>query len=255
MATEAKPYINLSVVAIASYEDMPLLDEFLANVPDGCEVVILFNKRGETCTDPALVKEMVIHNNVVYTAYEMQYTEPYKSFAELRNLAGQYATRSWVLAMDMDERLADASRDWFDKNLDKYPQGIAGLFVGIAGCMRNIEEPDTVTRYNESAVRLYRNLSELYYVGDCHEQIIYSVQRAGYNTADCSVQILHSGYTVDPARLRAKLQRNVYLLAKTFVKIVDIDADNIGFFTQLLARDSTNFLSLLDKDRNNGNNE
>jgi tetratricopeptide (TPR) repeat protein len=62
--------------------------------------------------------------------------------------------------------------------------------------------------------RLFRRLPGVEFEGRVHEQVLPSLQRAGARVGESGIRILHSGYSLGEAAMRAKQERNLSLLER-----------------------------------------
>jgi tetratricopeptide (TPR) repeat protein len=130
-------------------------------------------------------------------------------FAAARNESLRHATGDWILVLDADEVLGPASGPALRQACETAPSEVAGYNVKIV-CPR--EGDGGLVRLNWFP-RLFRNLPGIRFEGVIHEQVIASLAAHGA-VVDSAVEALHSGYTLTPAQMRAKAERNVRLLER-----------------------------------------
>ncbi|CAB4141850.1 Glycosyltransferase 2-like [uncultured Caudovirales phage] len=238
-----RPWIPLSVVTIAHRKDAHWLESMIKTLPQGCELVVLWNEHGDDDTVRER-KEKALDNGVIVRFFETNWKE--FSFSEIRNKAIAKAERDWILWLDADDRLMIHQHPMFLK-LDEYPAGVAGLLCGCVGVQptHSTEKPNEVVRYHVEQVRIFRNGHGFQFENRAHEQITYSIQRAGYNVGVCSLLVHHEGYQVDADTMRSKMERNVRLLAADVAECTD--ETKFPFLVDMLNRDTQGlkFYSLL----------
>jgi tetratricopeptide (TPR) repeat protein len=132
------------------------------------------------------------------------FAEPWTGdFSAARNAALRYATGSWILYIDADERLAVASGRLHDA-ID--PKAHAGVMVRLHPRLRH-------TAYQE--LRLFKHDPRIVFTGRMHEQIIPAVRAVcasdGKTIGNSAVTLHHVGYEGDLTR---KHHRNLPLLER-----------------------------------------
>lgn len=242
-------YVDVSFAVIATPNDVEYLPVMLQSLPHGCEVVILWNEHGSD--HEVRIRESKLHTaKLPFDLREYRVEWERFSFADMRNLCGQLCTRSWIFWIDCDDTLLTFQHEYFTETLPKQPAGVGAVSVGIVGIQPNHEVSragDIPMRFHDEQVRIYRRLYGFSWEGDAHEQIGWSVQRAGYTIAPSSLMVIHRGYaTLSPEAMRRKMQRNVTLLTQTlqndlgpqershFVTVLARDANTLTFYNNLL---------------------
>lgn len=238
-----KPWIPLSVVCIAHQNDAKWISKMIASLPPGCECVVLWNKHGE---DPEVKhrKEQWLENGIIIRFYDTEWEE--FSFSELRNKSIDLAEREWVLWLDADDRLLTHQHEFFLR-LDEYPPGLGGLMCGCVGVQptHSDAQPNEVLRYHTESLRLFRRGYGFQFEGRAHEQIVWSIQEQGYQTAPCSLLIHHEGYEVDADAMRAKMERNVRLISAELSECTH--PDKLRFWAGITNRDTQSLMFYLTK--------
>lgn len=129
-------------------------------------------------------------------------------FAQARNTSLGMATGDWILVLDADEELVDASHPLVREAMarddaDAYWCHILS-FTGDA--------PDEAHVMENIYPRLFRRAAGLRFVGAVHEQLVVSHARAPIEPRPSRIRILHYGY-LNPVILRkAKISRNTELI-------------------------------------------
>ena len=90
---QSKPLLDLSVVIIA-YNEEDQIPRCLKSLPPGAEIIVLDSMSQDQTA-------------AIATSFGAQvYQRPFTNFAEQKNAALAYATRTWILAIDADEELS-----------------------------------------------------------------------------------------------------------------------------------------------------
>lgn len=166
-----------------------------------------------------LVEETVIvdtgsTDNTIAVAKErgadVYYYQWDNSFANARNFALSKAKSEWVLLLDADEALDQASVETvrnFVNTTDK---------DGAHFCVRNYTGAYSADSYSQHVVlRLLRNTGAYYYVNDIHEQIAsYAQTDLSDRFAVLNAIVHHYGYLEQVVAKKQKRERNFALLEK-----------------------------------------
>lgn len=128
-------------------------------------------------------------------------------FSAARNESLRHCSGDWILYLDADERIAGESRDELRRIIED-PR------VFAYNCLLRGEEwlPKGLIHNITPYPRLFRRLPEFRFEGKVHEQIVYSIQRNGYDVISSNVIIDHLGYAQPREVIVAKCERNVELL-------------------------------------------
>jgi tetratricopeptide (TPR) repeat protein len=130
-------------------------------------------------------------------------------FAAARNESLRHCTGDWVLALDADEVMTPESGPALRRACDEAPADVVAYDIKIV-CPR--EGDGGLVRLNWFP-RLFRRLPGVQWEGVIHEQVTASVAEHG-RTERSQIEVLHSGYTLDPATMAAKAERNLELLGR-----------------------------------------
>ena len=187
-------------------KDADWLRSLLSTIPNDIKVICVKNQQGSQ-VGLNFVKEI---NNRRF--YDYTYTE--FSFSECRNAAISQAKTEWIVSIDTDEYVSLLTWNDMKQLVKQVPDKIGGVFMGITGF-----EPPYANYiggwYVCDQVRLFRNKPNIEYEGYCHEQIIWSLGKAGYSLTSSSLLIQHLGYPdAKDDRLIYKADRNFELLNK-----------------------------------------
>jgi Tfp pilus assembly protein PilF len=128
-------------------------------------------------------------------------------FAAARNESIKYATGDWVFWLDADDRVPPES-------VGKLKQAVASGRTDAYRCrmvspLTDDPNPAVSQVYYTS---LFRNRRGVQFEDPIHETPTESILRLGLTVANTNIVVHHTGYSGDPAMLRAKSARNVKIL-------------------------------------------
>lgn len=130
-------------------------------------------------------------------------------FSAARNVSLRAATCDWILVLDADERLTEASKPELLRLLET--RGVAGYSL-ICESLIGTGNGDQFQR--SPVFRLILNRPDIRFEGMIHEQAIGTANRTGLQTCASTVTIRHLGYTASEIALRDKRQRNLAILER-----------------------------------------
>ena len=130
------------------------------------------------------------------------------NFAAARNASLKYAKGDWILWLDADERLLPESAPKLKALLKPERKAVAYLAT-IKSMMA-----DGKTFKLSTGHRLFNNRKNIYFEGRIHEQIIFSVARAGGEERPSEITLFHLGYGLGKEEQKKKDERNRHLLLK-----------------------------------------
>ena len=110
-------------------------------------------------------------------------------FSKARNYSLEQASGEWIIYLDADEELEPKSR-----------QGLCQMngecmAQGILVTVRSFNPKDALVPYYDSQqVRIFRNRPEFRFERRVHNQIVYSIKRAGGDLMNSGLLVLHYGY-------------------------------------------------------------
>lgn len=128
-------------------------------------------------------------------------------FSLARNTAISYCSTPWLLMIDSDEELSSFDRDIFERHNKNH--SIGGFSVTIKNYLNDSRSSFSKHTYT----RIFRNDKRIRFEGKIHEQILPSIQNAGFTIVDSPVEIIHYGYVENSEEKR---QRNRQLLEKEY---------------------------------------
>lgn len=203
---EYKERNEISIVALLGNEGPWLTGFFEHLAPLADEVVIVDTLREGEESDGTIerARQWATESMVPVKFVRIPWQDNY---ALMRNLAKEHATKDWVLMMDPDERFDPTEvQVLFDMMDDPAIQGY--LFHVL-----NYVEPKMEGRppkyISSDAIRMFRNLPELYYTGVVHETIEDAVaarkQRGEFVIAEAPLAIHHHGYLKPVEKVKHKM--------------------------------------------------
>ncbi|MBC9783739.1 glycosyltransferase [Heliobacterium chlorum] len=147
------------------------------------------------------------------------FLEPWQDdFSFARNKSLEKARGNWILVLDCDEELEEASAtELINITTASAYEAYYLQIVNRIGSTLEICSP---------TVRLFRNKEQYRFTGRIHEQILPSLYKArGTNcVGTSSLKIIHYGYDPSKTHIHAKIQRNLQILENYPAK------DRDGFF-------------------------
>lgn len=139
------------------------------------------------------------------------YESPWRDdFSFSRNVSLDHATGKWILWLDADDVVPEASIARLVELRGREADRVYGFIV------RNERPGNTGSEFTQA--RMFPNRPELRFERRIHEQIMPSALRAGLSLELCDVVIEHHGYA-DPDQLRLKARRNVRLLLEEYPEV------------------------------------
>lgn len=128
-------------------------------------------------------------------------------FSQARNIAIAYCSTPWLLMIDSDEELSLFDKEFFALHYKN--QMIGGFSVTIKNYLNN-----SLTSFSKHTyTRIFRNDKRIRFEGKIHEQILPSIQNAGFTVIESPFEIIHYGYMENSEEKR---QRNSQLLENEF---------------------------------------
>lgn len=208
--------MDLSIAVILSPEDRDLFAECQSTLPLGCELVVVETHHSDFVNSTRVREERALNNDGYVRVIER--FAPTFDFAEARNIAANYCTRSWILAIDADERLIPAQHDELCAIVENADSDVVAAYVTVSGRVLNATGALTMAdRFAIPALRLYRNHCGITWSGKCHERIYPSVKKmTGKSIVDTDIFFQHKGYAVSQEQLHKKLNRNFDMLTAEY---------------------------------------
>lgn len=145
------------------------------------------------------------------------------NFSVARNFGLNHIREKWVLCLDADEFIDEASIEELSNILQKIIENesnisnIGGINVLINNALGTAE---TAPSFKHRYTRLFRNHKNIRFIGRIHEQIRPSIEKLGLEIYDSNITITHTGYSVSSEE---KMLRNKNLLE---LELADNPNDN-----------------------------
>lgn len=128
-------------------------------------------------------------------------------FSWSRNISLEHAIGKWILWLDADDVVPEASLGPIAALKRGMPDRVYNFIV------RNQRPGNTGTEFRQA--RMFPNRTELRFERRIHEQIMPSALRAGFSLETCDIVIEHHGYA-NPVLLKKKAARNIALLLEEY---------------------------------------
>lgn len=186
----------------------------MRSLPLNAQVCVLFNEEtdGEEFISDVVSKK---EEQRTLLSRVWKYKKGQFDFATARNLCHEMATKDWVFWIDCDEMIAHAQHAGIAEATNA-GGGVGGYMCGQASLTNygRIMYGGNAEYVNTPQCRLYRNTCGFDWVGYAHEQIVPSIQDAGYTLIESTIIVIHNGYSGDYDTLYAKLERNASLIGR-----------------------------------------
>ncbi len=195
--------IKISACVIVKNEEKNILS-WLENVSKFADEIIINDTGSEDATKDIITHFSEEHPDLSMVLMESQWQN---DFALAKNQCLEEAKGDWVVFTDADELFAEPE---FVRSYLYYlrdDKDLQALFVPMA----NIEESDGSVINFFNALRMFRRLEGIYYVGRIHENLVLDEGDVGdlvTKVADKSLLINHTGYSreISPKKARRNLQ-------------------------------------------------
>lgn len=194
-ASNLSPAVNpkLSLCMIVKNEE-EFLDECLSSVRGLVDEIVIVDT-GSTDSTVAIAER---HGAKVF------YLPWPGDFSIARNESLKHATGDWILVLDADEHIPE-----------KFHNQIRSAIAQTKHVMYSLEIVNlnsTGDSFHVRLARLFRNMPEIRFEGQIHEQAITSVERLGLSHSIVNAQIIHKGYLAHYYISREKSKRNMKIL-------------------------------------------
>ena len=205
--------IDLSICLIFRKEDAHYLTQCTDSLPPGVELCVVQCMESPGLTTRFVVtEEKQMPNGTVIRQAVWFYPRNNFRFDLARNKALTLARRTWVLALDADERLlAHQWPDWIQAT-EEAPANVGGLTVGVCGSIPRGSD-GTMSRHNGAQARLFRNRPDIYFRKRVHEffGLSETIEEAGLSIIESTLLVHHVGYETSNKELLKKCARNIAL--------------------------------------------
>lgn len=138
----------------------------------------------------------------------------------------------WIAMLDADEHITPASAEKLKQSIQSYTEKSDTAPEAISITIINIDADDKYINNREiqrfTAVRIFRNIPQLRYEGNIHEQLYFididnsgnTIKRNPRTVIHPEIEVIHTGYSIN--RVKEKILRNLELLQQ------DIDLHGEG---------------------------
>ncbi|MTI59059.1 MAG: glycosyltransferase [Firmicutes bacterium] len=132
-------------------------------------------------------------------------------FSKARNKSLAAAGGDWILYLDADEELPEASRQMLKKIINA--PDIEGYFFQV---LNYTGKKRDYSQLVHQSCRLFRNRLDYQFQGKIHEQILPSIYQYSSQTQvlKTDLKIIHYGYMSANSKRKEKLERNIRILNK-----------------------------------------
>ncbi len=213
---------NLSVIVSYDIDDIQYLNDCLATIPSGCEILLIQNI---AVSDPIKIlrpdfnieikSTTELNNGSVLIQGCLWYFKNGNvnnfSFSRALNSAIQHCTSDWILKLDADERLT-FPKSLLD-SLKDMPESLGGLRCKITNWSKHATMEASAAFMSDS-IRLFRNNPKIRWKYHAHEEILPALTLHRFLVVDSHYHIFHLGYRDDKQIIASKLIRNFYLNCK-----------------------------------------
>lgn len=186
----------------------------MRSLPNNAQVCVLFN---EPTTGEESLSDVVRKDEDQRSLLSRVWKYPVGKFdfATARNHCHDMATKDWIFWIDCDEMIAHAQHSGIAEATNA-GNGVGGYICGQASLsnFRRTMEGGNADYINTAQCRLYRNNYGFKWIGYAHEDIVPSIQDAGYTLIESTITVIHNGYSGDYETLYNKLDRNVSLIGR-----------------------------------------
>jgi len=201
----------VSFMVITCDDDKERLQGLINTIPQGAELCILYNQRGESES----LSEVEVIDNGAHTVRLRRWTYVGDfHFAQARNLCDELATNEWLMWVDSDDRLSACQHELIRTFATQCPAGYGGAWAGVCSYETSWDGIARGKITSAYQLRFYRKSVGAKWEGRVHEQIHTAIQQRGFQTAETSVIVIHTGYMGSVDDRERKLQRNFDLLTK-----------------------------------------
>ena len=210
--------MNIAAVTIAKNESAEIIDWLDACRQFSCCQIVADTGSTDNTEDLA-------ENNGA-SVIEIPWTG---DFAAARNKALDIAAKypaakdcQWIAMLDADEHITPASAEKLKQILQSYTEGSDTAPEAISITIINIDADDKYINNREihrfTAVRIFRNIPQLRYDGNIHEQLYFidtdsngnTIKRNPRTVIHPEIEVIHTGYSSN--RVKEKILRNLELL-------------------------------------------
>ena len=249
MADNVRERSNLDLCIIASEQDLPRLQNTLKFIPKVDNIYILENKKSENGEETL----ELVHSTGTIHHYRWNWTGDFFHFGDARNKVFSLSSNEWVFWVDCDDSLHPADCEWINSNLPNFDSNIGAVMFGCSGLAHfedcNLAElkdvpgisVDNWGYWSTPTVRLLRR-EITKWTGRVHEQVLDSIQKAGYGLLISDIMVKHRGYVTTLDTYIGKMKRNKKLLEMELEESSEYD----GIYMDYLHNTSKSLQGLIE---------
>jgi hypothetical protein len=210
---------GLDLVIIASENDLPRLPNTLRFIPKVDNIYILQNQKSDNGEESL----ELVHKGGTIHHYLWKWVDTDFHFANARNKVVSLSDNEWIFWMDCDDALHPSDCEWIDNSIATFPDDVGAVMFGCSGLAHFEGIPlseladipgisvENWGYWSSPTVRLIRRKIAKW-TGRVHEQVLDSVQEAGYRLMISDIMVKHRGYVTSIDTYIGKMQRNIKLL-------------------------------------------
>ncbi|WP_099222080.1 glycosyltransferase family 2 protein [Listeria costaricensis] len=192
-----RPLVSICMIV---KNESHILRQSLASFRKFTDEIIIVDTGSEDDTK-AIAREFTEH------VYDFTWTG---NFSEARNFAAGKASGKWILALDADECLEEASYQKMEAELRSENRADAEIFAVEIISFTGEKGAHTVT---SKMARVYKNNQKIAFFGALHEQLDH-VDGKTMPLYELGLKVYHYGYMVSVVDKQGKSERNLKILEK-----------------------------------------
>lgn len=222
---------NLDLCIIASSNDLPRLENTLKFIPKVDNIYILENQKSENGEETL----ELVHSTGTIHHYRWNWIGEHFHFGNARNKVFSLSSNEWIFWMDCDDSLHPSDCQWINDNLPTFDQNLGAVMFGCSGLaffedcslaeLKDVPgiSVDNWGYWSSPTIRILRR-KITNWTGRVHEQVLDSIEKAGYSLMISDIMVKHRGYVTTLDTYIKKLERNKTLLEKELEESSDYDA-------------------------------
>ena len=215
---EINTQIILSITCIVSEKDKPKITEFLERGIKSPHIQYVFIESYLSDREELVISH--VQNNLRVGKYYHKENE--FSFCNAKNFAKRLATGKWILNLDVDEYVDVEQFEYLWYTCLGNSESVDGYSMLIKSKERN-NFTNEVEEKRFKAVRLFRNLPEIWYIGHKHAFVEFNIDEE--KIFGTSIEIINEGLmNITYEEQISKLKYNLKQIART---IWDTDREDV----------------------------
>ena len=230
---------DFSFACITCQQDAHYLEDMIASLPKGVELVIVNTIPCKDDEEESIVLRFDGETDGRHTRVADYHYKRWR-FDKARNVSIDLCQREWVMWIDSDDRLVPSYHDQLLSITQGVSACVGGVTMGCFGFQPPYEEGKRGAYYATPHLRIFRRSIGAKFRGIVHEQIDAQITEAGFVVVESDVPIIHIGYVTDTKTLLGKMRRNVSLLCQQI-------ATDPDYLTEYYRKALTNNLQTLNE--------